>query len=90
MPDSDASIDLSDAVLHGLHRRCSLPTERVRAAIERLEGAGAISDEDCRGAPAPLRWVTMFRHGEARPLEGEPWDGIARRIEGAVRTALAA
>ena len=84
----DASIDLTDAVLP--EGDGTPPLERVRAAVERLEGARIVSVEDCRGAPAELRWVTLYEPGDARPCFGGPWSELAARIEATVRAAVAA
>ena len=82
----DASIDLTSAVLQD--EPGPLPIERVRAAVEALEGAAFVSVEDCRGAPANLRWLTLYEPGDARPRSGGPWDALAIRVEATVRAAL--
>ena len=69
----DASFDLTRAAAPGASWPDELPVDRVRAAVERLKGAGVASVEDCRGAPPGLRWVTVYEPGDARPRSGGPW-----------------
>ena len=82
----DASIDLISAVPRGKHGR--LPIERVRAAVEALQGAAIVSVEDCRAVPSSLRWLTLYEPGDARPRSGGAWDALAARVEATVKAAL--
>ena len=79
----DVSVDLVDAILPP-----GMPpvraAELVRAAAQAVPGAGWVTAEHCRSAPAGLRWNTTYAPGRSLPMEGGEWERVAAAVMGAL------
>jgi hypothetical protein len=85
----DASIDQVDAILPGSARMSdTVAADRVRAAVERMPGAGWTSVAACPGVPSGSEWIRVYRPGCAEIMGGGEWPDIAGKVESAVRLAL--
>ncbi len=84
----DASIDIGPA---HLEPGCPAPGEavqRVRQAVERMPGAGAVSVAWCGPIPAK-GWLRVYPRGQYLEPEGPEWERVRRQVQRTVALALA-
>jgi hypothetical protein len=86
--DWDCSIDLVSAHLEPGSAAPGDAVERVRAAVERLPGAGWISVAWCGPLPAS-RWLRVYPRGMSMEPEGDEWTAIRDRVAATVSRVLA-
>ncbi len=83
----DATIDSVAAHLEPGRTTPGEAIERVRQAVERIPGAGAISVAWCGPVPAK-GGLRIYPHGQYLEPEGPEWESVRRQVQHTVAMAL--